>query len=533
MRLRALLALVFGATGLLTILLLGNSLLKQRDALRLIEAQRQRFVSEQLADELRQSSDDLTRMARTYAVTGDEKFMRFFDQIQAIRSGEAPRPIGYEAVYWDLVLNPADHEASAKAAASALQSRMIDAGFSVQEFALLQKAEKESEALIALERIAMNAVRGRFDDGTGVFAIVKPPDREMAVRLLHGEQYHVAKANIMAPIKEFTAGATGRMRTLTAGLEADMQRRLEISSALLVAILVVLVAGYVATIRLVLRPVRALSDAALRLQRGEWVEIAAAGGTRELGALVDTFNRMSSALEDREREKAEAMQRLAEKAEALEQEKARAEKLLLNVLPASIVDRMQRGEQVSAESFPEVTVFFADVVGFTSLAAEVEPRAVAKLLNELFGMLDELADKYRLEKIKTIGDCYMAVAGVPERSPTHAQQMADLALEAIARLNARNQESPRKLQIRIGMHSGTVVAGIIGSKKFAYDLWGDVVNVTNRLQGSAEPMRIHVSESLYARLSESYTFEERGEIDLKNRGRLRTFNLVGRKESVD
>ncbi|MBM3585915.1 MAG: HAMP domain-containing protein, partial [Alphaproteobacteria bacterium] len=296
MRLRALLALVFGATGLLTILLLGNSLLKQRDALRLIEAQRQRFVSEQLADELRQSSDDLTRMARTYAVTGDEKFMRFFDQIQAIRSGEAPRPIGYEAVYWDLVLNPADHEASAKAAASALQSRMIDAGFSVQEFALLQKAEKESEALIALERIAMNAVRGRFDDGTGVFAIVKPPDREMAVRLLHGEQYHVAKANIMAPIKEFTAGATGRMRTLTAGLEADMQRRLEISSALLVAILVVLVAGYVATIRLVLRPVRALSDAALRLQRGEWVEIAAAGGTRELGALVDTFNRMSSAL---------------------------------------------------------------------------------------------------------------------------------------------------------------------------------------------------------------------------------------------
>jgi len=533
MRLTTVMVLVFGAVGLLAIFLLGNSLLRERDALYLVEAQRQRFVSEQLAAELWQSSDDLTRMARTYAITEDEKFMRFFDQIRAIRSGEAPRPIGYEAVYWDLVLDPADHEAHAKAAASALESRMIDAGFTVQEFALLKKAEKESEALIVLERIAMNAVKGRFDDGTGAFAIVKPPDREMAIRLLHGEQYHRAKAAIMAPIKEFMVGASGRMRNFTAGLEADMKRRLGISSALMATILVVLAAGYVATVRLVVQPVRALSDAALRLQHGEWVKLAAAGGTRELGILVDTFNRMSSALQDREREKAEAMQRLAERAEALQQEKARAEKLLLNVLPASIVDRMQRGEQVSAESFPEVTVFFADVVGFTSLAAEVEPRAVAKLLNELFGMLDDLADKHRLEKIKTIGDCYMAVAGVPERSPTHAQQIADLALEAIARLNARNQGSQRKLQIRIGMHSGTVVAGIIGSKKFAYDLWGDVVNVASRLEGSAEPMRIHVSESLYARLSESYTFEERGEIDLKNRGRLRTFNLIGRKESVD
>jgi class 3 adenylate cyclase len=169
------------------------------------------------------------------------------------------------------------------------------------------------------------------------------------------------------------------------------------------------------------------------------------------------------------------------------------------------------------------------VVGFTKLAAELGPRSVANLLNELFEMFDDLAEKYKLEKIKTIGDCYMAVAGVPDRSPTHAQQMADFSLEALAALKSQNQKMSRNLQIRIGMHSGTVAAGIIGRKKFAYDLWGDVVNVTSRLEGSAEPMKIHVSESVHSRLEDSYLFEERGEVELRNRGKLRTYYLIGKK----
>ena len=123
----------------------------------------------------------------------------------------------------------------------------------------------------------------------------------------------------------------------------------------------------------------------------------------------------------------------------------------------------------------------------------------------------------------------MAVAGVPDRSPTHAQQMADFAIEALEVLKAQNIRLSRNVQIRIGIHCGTVAAGIIGRKKFAYDLWGDVVNITSRLEGTADPMKIHVSESIHSRLEDSYLFEARGEVELKNRGKLRTYFLVGKK----
>jgi class 3 adenylate cyclase len=238
---------------------------------------------------------------------------------------------------------------------------------------------------------------------------------------------------------------------------------------------------------------------------------------------------MASILNQRNREKETALRDLGEKASALEKEKGRTEKLLVNVLPIAIADRLQKGEKVEAETFPEVTVLFADVVGFTKLAAELGPRSVANLLNELFEMFDDLAEKYKLEKIKTIGDCYMTVAGIPDRSPTHAQQMADFSLDALAALKSQNKQMSRNLDIRIGMHSGTVAAGIIGRKKFAYDLWGDVVNITSRLEGTAEPMKIHVSESVHARLEDSYLFEQRGEVELKNRGKLRTYYLIGKK----
>ena len=177
--------------------------------------------------------------------------------------------------------------------------------------------------------------------------------------------------------------------------------------------------------------------------------------------------------------------------------------------------------------------YFADIVGFTKLAAEIGPKAVTKLLNDLFDLFDQLVDKHDLEKIKTIGDCYMAMAGVPTRSPTHAQQMADFALDVIQNLRAQNREMGRDVQIRIGIHSGTVAAGIIGRKKFAYDLWGDVVNVTSRLETTAEPMTIHASETVRSRLEESYIFEDRGDIELKNRGKLRTYYLTGRKVETD
>jgi len=528
-KLKTLLALVFISVGVLLLLLVSNSFISRKKANELAEAEFQKYYSYQLADELRQSSDDLTRMARTYAVTGNEKYQKFFNRILTIRNGETPRPRDYNDIYWDLVTGDAEQDSAEAGEKISLESRMLSAGFTVQEFALLKDSQNQSDSLVKLENIAMHALKGEFDDGTGSFLIKKTPDQPLAIQILHSQQYHEAKAKIMKPLRNFTQMVSQRTSILVSGLEKEVHLRVQMGLVLALVLLGLLSIGYTVILRLVLRPIRLLSLAVQQLEQGKFAEIQSIRGVRELNQLVTAFNQMASILHQREKEKETALTDLGEKATALEKEKERTEKLLLNVLPIAIADRLQRGEKVEAETFPEVTVLFADVVGFTKLAAELGPRSVANLLNELFEMFDDLAEKYKLEKIKTIGDCYMAVAGVPDRSPTHAQQMADFSLEALAALKSQNQKMSRNLQIRIGMHSGTVAAGIIGRKKFAYDLWGDVVNVTSRLEGSAEPMKIHVSESVHSRLEDSYLFEERGEVELRNRGKLRTYYLIGKK----
>jgi len=529
MKLRTLLALVFVSVGVLMLFLVAISLVNRKKGYELGNAEARKYYSYQLADELRQSSDDLTRMARTYAVTGDDKYQRFFNRILAIRNGEVPRPKDYGDIYWDLVTGqeePGNIELGEK---ESLESSMLRAGFTVDEFALLKDSQNRSDALVKLENVAMHALKGEFDDGTGSFQIKKVPDQALAIQILHSQQYHDAKAKIMEPLRNFTRTVTQRTSALVENLESEMKYRLFLGLVLALTLLALLGIGYFLLLRLVLRPVNLISKAVEHLEKGEYIEVRNTGGVAELNKLIEVFNHTAVTLRQREKEKESAMSDLGEKASALEREKGRTEKLLLNVLPIAIADRLQRGEKVEAETFPEVTVLFADVVGFTKLAAEIGPRSVANLLNELFEIFDDLAEKHKLEKIKTIGDCYMAVAGVPDRSPTHAQQMADFAIEALEVLKAQNMRLSRNVQIRIGIHCGTVAAGIIGRKKFAYDLWGDVVNITSRLEGTADPMKIHVSESIHSRLEDSYLFEARGEVELKNRGKLRTYFLVGKK----
>jgi adenylate cyclase len=214
----------------------------------------------------------------------------------------------------------------------------------------------------------------------------------------------------------------------------------------------------------------------------------------------------------------------------MEKNSNNSEKLLHNILPAVIAQRLQNGEEMIAETFPEVTVLFADIVGFTELATHLGPHEIVSMLNDIFGRFDELVEEYRLEKIKMIGDCYMVVGGVPERSATHCQQVAGFALAALKSLNEYAAGFSRPLQIRIGMHTGTVVAGIVGKRKFSYDLWGDVVNVASRYESTSVPNRIHVSDSVRVRLADDFAFEDGGEVDLEGKGMVHSWFLVGQKE---
>ena len=215
----------------------------------------------------------------------------------------------------------------------------------------------------------------------------------------------------------------------------------------------------------------------------------------------------------------------------LRNEHARAERLLLNILPASVAKQLQaRPGQTIAEHFDEVTVLFADVVGFTPISARLSPHEAVAILNEVFTAFDRLADKYEVEKIKTIGDGYMVVAGAPVPRPDHCDAIARLALDMRSWVSNRSSEDGIRLQIRIGINSGDAVGAVVGKSRFSYDMWGDTVNVASRMEGLSEPGRIHVAEGAWQRLKDSYTFEDRGPILVKGKGTMSTWFLEGRPE---
>ncbi len=213
-------------------------------------------------------------------------------------------------------------------------------------------------------------------------------------------------------------------------------------------------------------------------------------------------------------------------------EKERSEKLLLNILPKAIVARLHGGETEIANYLPNVTILFSDLVGFTKLSASLSAPELVHLMNRLFSEFDHLSQKFGVEKIKTIGDAYMLVGGLPEPRADHAAAVADMALAMIAAVEKINLELSIALQMRIGIHSGDVVAGIIGTHKFAYDIWGDSVNIASRMESHSLPDRIQVSYATYELLNLSFDFESHGTVDVKGKGAMDTYFLLGRRATV-
>lgn len=213
----------------------------------------------------------------------------------------------------------------------------------------------------------------------------------------------------------------------------------------------------------------------------------------------------------------------------LADEQEKSERLLLNILPEAIAERLKRGENTIADSFADVTVMFADLVGFTKLSANLSPAQLVELLNYIFSAFDSLADKYGLEKIKTIGDAYMVVGGLPTPRKDHAEAIAEMALDMLEKIAQIPTKDGQPLKIRIGINTGAVEAGVIGSKKFTYDLWGDTVNTANRMESHGIPGAIQVTKATYECLSGKYMLKERGVVDVKGKGPMVTYLLMGRK----
>ena len=284
-----------------------------------------------------------------------------------------------------------------------------------------------------------------------------------------------------------------------------------------------LVVGFVFTVatllllrRLVLSRLARLSNEVKIIgSTGDFSMRVAVSGADELSSLGSTINWMLEALESFLKE--------------LSAEREKADQLLLNVLPHPIANRLKNEQSTIADSFAEATVLFADIVGFTAMASHTSPVELVSLLNQIFSAFDRLAELHGLEKIKTIGDAYMVVGGIPVHREDHVESVAQMALDMQEAISRFNQEKNSEFTMRIGISTGPVVAGVIGIKKFIYDLWGDTVNIASRMESHGLPGCIQVTVSTYERLKDKFKLEKRGVIQVKGKGEMTTYLLLGRK----
>jgi class 3 adenylate cyclase len=273
------------------------------------------------------------------------------------------------------------------------------------------------------------------------------------------------------------------------------------------------------TTRQILRPVNALVDAAQKVAAGDLTAQVDWKSKDELGLLSDTFNSMTKSIR--------------EKTAIIEEKNRENERLLLNILPPEIATRLKDGEHEIADNFADITVLFGDIVGFTALSSRTSAKEIVDILNGLFSLYDEAAQELGIEKIKTIGDCYMAVCGLPRPASDHADRMACMALRMVKATREYSEQVHIPLQLRIGINSGPVVAGVIGTSKFIYDLWGDTVNLASRMESTGVPGQIQVTKAVYERLKDKYEFENRGMVQVKGKGEIETWLLHGELRPVE
>jgi adenylate cyclase len=276
------------------------------------------------------------------------------------------------------------------------------------------------------------------------------------------------------------------------------------------------------TSRWITQPILQLSQASRAIAEGDLEQKVVMNRNDELGVLAQSFNQIAAQLKI----SFEVLEiRVEERTAELSEQRQETERLLLRLLPASIADRLKSSPEIIADSFAEVTVLFADLVDFTAYAHQTSATETVSLLNQIFSIFDQLAEKYQLEKIKTIGDGYMIAGGLPVPNANHAEAVAEMAIAMQRAVAQFRHLSGEPFQLRVGIHTGAVIAGVIGKKKFTYDLWGDTVNLASRMESRGLPGKIQVSPAIYGRLQHQYAFEARGIIKVKGFGEMPTYWL--------
>lgn len=242
-----------------------------------------------------------------------------------------------------------------------------------------------------------------------------------------------------------------------------------------------------------------------------------------MGEFSAAFNAMARQLRDAFETIEQQNRDLEEANRVIREERDRSDRLLLNILPARVAEELKQTGKTKPELFEDVTVLFSDLVGFTKAASQLSPTTLIEELNDLFTQFDTIIEANACERIKTIGDAYLAVCGMPAPDPNHARNIVQAAVQMVTWLHERNAASPHQWRVRVGINSGPVVGSVVGIKKYIYDVFGDTINTASRMESNSEPMRINVSDATYAQTKECFRFVERESLEVKGKGKMRMY----------
>lgn len=299
----------------------------------------------------------------------------------------------------------------------------------------------------------------------------------------------------------------------------NSSRMLFITLAIVASALLVMVITIILIAKSFVKPLKQIGENMKKVAKGYYKGRLEVLSQDEFGQLAASANQMTLDLK-------KADEKIKKQLIEINTEKERSDHLLLNILPPSIAERLKKDEATIADFFPDATILFSDLVGFTQFSSEHSAKDVVDALNKLYSVFDDLLDKHQVEKIKTIGDALLLVSGIPDPIENHAHRMTHMAIDMMRSVEQFNKANNTQFKIRIGIHTGPVVAGVIGKKKFVYDIWGDSVNVASRMESNSLPDHIQVSQASYELIKDVFTLVPRGKIDIKGKGMMQTYFLV-------
>lgn len=488
----------------------------------------------EIANGLLASNLYTTRFARAYVATGDQHRREVYHDILDMLDGKIITPPDYTDNYWDrvaagLIAPPVRSTQGGRS----IEDIFLSLNITNSEFNKLKEAKSKMSELSKIETHAMDMAQEYYEKKPQKVAEkASKTGLESASTILYDKSYRVYNAEVAQYLSDFKSMIQERFTKQISELNKRYDYLTKLNALLSAGLYLGITISSLYFYLRIQRRSKETIDALKAISHGNLSTRSSVVGNDELGELATLVNWTGKNLEQKVAELQDKVSKTELLMEDLKKERDRSEKLLHNILPAAIAERLTNGEDSIAEVFPEVTVLFSDIVGFTELSEKIGPSETVNMLNLLFGKLDEIAEKHGVEKIKTIGDCYMVVAGVPNRDPLHCQHIAAFAMDTLSCIETFSNESPYQVQLRMGIHTGTVAAGVVGKKRFSYDLWGDVVNVASRFETTAEPNKIHVSEAVKFRLADDFLFLDGGEVKLKGKGVMRSFYLLGKKENM-